>query len=62
VAASSVGMAVNYGVALYVRTYLVEDMAFGLQIAAMIGVAAGMAFNFLGNRYVVFRKRFVRKG
>ncbi len=31
-----------------------------IQIAALIGIAAGMVFNFLANRFVVFRKTHVK--
>lgn len=59
--ASAVGMMVNYGVALYMRSSVLSDGAYSLQFAALSGIAAGMIFNFLGNRYLVFRKRFIRK-
>jgi dolichol-phosphate mannosyltransferase len=61
-AASAVGMAVNYAVAMYLQGGVLDPQgAFTLQLAALGGIVAGMAFNFLGNRYIVFRKRFVRK-
>lgn len=59
--ASAVGLTVNYGVALFIRNTLLTEGAFALQLSAIAGIAAGMIFNFLGNRYVVFRKRFIRK-
>ena len=61
VGASAVGMAVNYSVGLYMRNTVLTEGAYSLQLAALIGSACGMFFNFLGNRYVVFRKRFIRK-
>lgn len=61
VGASAVGMVVNYSVSLYVARTMFEGQAFALQLAAIVGIAAGMIFNFLGNRYVVFRKRYIRK-
>jgi len=61
VAACSVGMVVNYAVAATARTMLLEDVTLGLQLAAILGVAAGMAFNFTANRYVVFRETVVRR-
>ncbi|MEM9580136.1 MAG: glycosyltransferase family 2 protein [Pseudomonadota bacterium] len=61
VGASAVGMAVNYSVALYMRNTVLTEGAYSLQLAALIGIACGMFFNFLGNRYIVFRKRFIRK-
>ena len=60
IGACAVGMVVNYAVALWLNAQL-GDGAFNLQLAALGGIAAGMAFNFIGSRYVVFRKRFVKK-
>ncbi|MCE8472134.1 GtrA family protein, partial [Rhodovulum sulfidophilum] len=57
--ASLVGLTVNYAVALGL-SHKVLTGAYGLQVSAMIGIAAGMVFNFLGNRYIVFRKRYIR--
>ena len=59
--ASAVGMAVNYGVALYLRNSVLPDTPYALYFAALAGIGSGMVFNFLGNRYVVFRKRYIRK-
>lgn len=59
--ASAVGLAVNYSVALFLARNVLTEGPFSTQMAAIVGVAAGMTFNFLGNRYVVFRKRFIRK-
>ncbi len=59
-AASAVGAAVNYFVALAVRLHLLPESRYSLQLAALFGIASGMLFNFLGNRYVVFRKRYIR--
>lgn len=59
--ASGVGLAVNYGVALFMQSRVLADSALSLQIAAIVGIAAGMSFNFLGARYLVFRKRYMRK-
>ncbi len=55
--ASAVGMVVNYVVAISLRQSVLESVTGGLQLAALAGVAAGMLFNFVGNRYFVFRKR-----
>ncbi len=55
VAASSVGAAVNYAV-----TLSIWDAVDTKQLAAMVGVVAGTAFNFVANRFVVFRKEHVR--
>lgn len=61
VSASLLGLMVNYGVALSLRMNVLEEGPFALQLSALAGIAAGMGFNFLGARYLVFRKRFVRK-
>jgi dolichol-phosphate mannosyltransferase len=60
VIASGVGAVVNFSVALYMDRILASTMPHSLQIAALAGVIAGMAFNFIANRYFVFRKRFIR--
>lgn len=59
-ATSALGAAVNYGVALYLTKHLLEPSRYSLQLAALVGIACGMLFNFVGNRYVVFRKRYIR--
>lgn len=59
--ASSIGMIINYITAIYLNMQLDPDLPYRLQLAALVGVAAGMVFNFLGNRYVVFRKRHIRE-
>ena len=59
--ASAVGLAVNYAVALFMHASVLTDGPWALQLSALTGIAAGMVFNFLGNRYVVFRKRYIRK-
>ncbi|WP_334147822.1 glycosyltransferase family 2 protein [Hyphomicrobium sp.] len=61
VGASSLGMAVNYSVALYLRASFLPETTTGLYLAALIGIASGTIFNFLGNRYIVFRKQYVRR-
>jgi dolichol-phosphate mannosyltransferase len=60
-AASAIGLGVNYAVALFVRFNLLTDGPFDLQLSAILGIACGMAFNFLGSRYFAFRKRFSSK-
>lgn len=57
VAASSVGAAVNYAVTLWLW-----DAFRYKQAAAIVGVVAGTTFNFVANRYLVFRKEHVAKG
>lgn len=61
VSASAVGFTVNYVVALWMNASVLPDGPYSLHIAAMIGIAAGMIFNFIGNRFFVFRKLYVRK-
>ena len=60
VIASFVGAAVNFSVALYLQSQVLAPTPHSLQIAALAGVIAGTAFNFIANRYFVFRKRFIR--
>jgi dolichol-phosphate mannosyltransferase len=61
VIASCVGATVNFCVALYLQSrVLAPTTPHSLQIAALAGVISGMAFNFIANRYFVFRKRFFR--
>lgn len=60
VGASALGMVVNYTVAWQVHGLLQGAGSRSLQLSALAGVVAGTAFNFLGNRYVVFRKRSIR--
>ena len=51
--ACSVGAVVNYATTLGVMAWMPR---FSLpQVAALIGIAAGTAFNFLSNRYLVFK-------
>ncbi len=61
IGASAVGMVVNYSVALYLNSAVMGDGALSLQMAALGGIVAGMAFNFIGSRYFVFRKRFIKR-
>lgn len=61
VMASAVGGVVNFFVAVYAYRVGLDQLGFGLQLAALCGIAAGMIFNFLGNRYVVFRKTSIRR-
>ncbi|MFN3937455.1 MAG: glycosyltransferase [Gemmobacter sp.] len=60
ISVSALGILVNYTVALFAASRLPGDMAFGLHLAALIGIACGMTFNYLGNRYVIFRKTHIR--
>ena len=53
-AASSVGALVQYGGAKAMVSAFPEV---ALQVAALVGIAAGMFFNFVANRYFVFKKK-----
>lgn len=52
--ASSFGALVNFSVA---KAFSSVFPALPLQLAAAIGILAGMSLNFIANRYVVFRER-----
>jgi len=52
-AASSVGAAINYVVVI---SMLSSFPKLPPQVAALVGIAVGMTFNFLASRYIVFRK------
>lgn len=60
VTVSSLGIAVNYGVALGVAGSALAQGRFGLHLSALAGIACGMLFNYIGNRYVIFRKTHLR--
>lgn len=57
---AAVGAAVNFVVATLVFRSIEGTGPFALQLAALAGIACGMGFNFMGSRYLVFRKRFLR--
>lgn len=61
VLSSSIGGLVSFFVATYALRAGLGDLAYGLQVAALCGIAAGMTFNFIGNRYVVFQKTNIRR-
>ena len=58
VAASSVGALINYATTLFV---LARAPAMRPQLAALIGIVVGTAFNFLASRYLVFRTAHIRR-
>ena len=58
VAASSVGALINYATTLFVLT---RAPAMRPQLAALIGIVVGTAFNFLASRYLVFRTAHIRR-
>ena len=55
IAASSIGAGANYGTALLILHFWPLTLRFP-QIAASVGILAGMASNYLMTRYVVFKK------
>jgi len=55
IATSSIGAAANYGTVLVILHFWPFTLQFP-QIAASIGILAGMASNYLMTRYVVFKK------
>ena len=57
VLASVVGGAIQWAVTMAMTTQIA---GLPIQVAALFGIAAGMVFNFLANRFVVFRKTHVR--
>ena len=59
--ASAVGAGVSFTVSLLLRTQVLETVSYGLHLAALGGIASGMIFNYLGNRFLVFRKTHIRK-
>jgi len=60
VGSSLMGIVTNYAVALYLRSVLPPAIN-SPYLAALLGIACGTIFNFIGNRYLVFRKQYVRK-
>jgi dolichol-phosphate mannosyltransferase len=61
VAASAVGMAVNYGVSMLMLGSILPETRSSVYLASLTGILAGLTFNFLGSRYMVFRKRFITR-
>lgn len=59
--ASAVGALVSFVVSLALRAQIFSGLSWGLHLAALGGVAGGMIFNYLGNRYIVFRKTHVHR-
>nr|WP_314262307.1 glycosyltransferase family 2 protein [uncultured Devosia sp.] len=60
VSVSALGVAVNLGVSLLTASRLTAKQPLALQLAALVGIACGLTFNYLGNRYVIFRKTHIR--
>jgi putative flippase GtrA len=56
-AACSVGALINYGVTLLLMG---KDFSLRPQLAALVGIAAATAFNFVASRYLVFRSSHIR--
>lgn len=61
IAASTIGMVVNYIVSIFMLNTVLPETRSSIYLASLTGIATGMLFNFLGNRYMVFRKRYVGK-
>lgn len=61
VSVSAVGIVTNYGLAMFTAARLPAESPFSLHLAALVGIGGGMIFNYLGNRYVVFRKTRIRR-
>ncbi|WP_108395442.1 glycosyltransferase [Devosia submarina] len=59
--ASAIGVTVNYTVSLAMLHAPLPETAQSIYVASLSGVAAGMVFNYLGNRYLVFRRRFIEQ-
>jgi dolichol-phosphate mannosyltransferase len=56
-AACSVGALINYAVTLLLMG---RALALRPQLAALLGIAAATAFNFVASRYLVFRSSHIR--
>ncbi|MEH6647579.1 glycosyltransferase family 2 protein [Sulfitobacter sp.] len=56
ISVSSFGIVVNYLVAMSASKSGLADLTYGLHLSALAGISCGMFFNYIGNRYVVFRK------
>jgi dolichol-phosphate mannosyltransferase len=59
-AASAIGIVVNFLTSFLLLHYALPEGRQSVYIASLCGIAAGMLFNFLGSRYVVFRKQHIR--
>ncbi len=57
-AACSIGALINYSVTLFL---IGSRLALRPQFAALFGIAAATAFNFLASRYLVFRSSHIRR-
>ena len=55
--ACSVGALINYAVTLL---FMGKSFALRPQLAALVGIAAATAFNFVASRYLVFRSSHIR--
>lgn len=60
VGACSVGMVVNYVVSLVMLAHVLAEGPYAPQFAALIGIGCGMVFNYLGNRFFVFRRKYYK--
>lgn len=60
IGASSLGMTVNYAVSLLAILRFLPDTTYSPQVAALLGIACGMVFNYVGSRFFVFRRKFYK--
>lgn len=60
IGASLVGLMVNYVVSLIALFRFLPDVPHAPQMAALLGIACGMTFNYLGNRFFVFRRKYYK--
>lgn len=58
--ASAAGITVNFLVANYAKDAWFGGTEFGLQLAALTGILAGMLLNFISSRFFVFKENHVR--
>jgi dolichol-phosphate mannosyltransferase len=60
VGASSLGLVVNYVVSLTALVQFLPGVPYAPQMAAILGIACGVTFNYLGSRFFVFRRKFFK--
>ena len=60
IGATCVGMAVNYTVSMILLAQLPAEATYRPHLAALVGIPAGMTFNYLGSRFIVFRRKYYR--
>lgn len=60
IGASSAGMTINYIVSLVAILRFLPDTPNSPQVAALLGIACGTIFNYIGSRFFVFRRKFFK--